>query len=181
MSTIIYKREKLVDSSFNLTELFEKLGDDSKWIKELPKLQNNQIALHLAILHEPYLNLILKGMKTVETRFSIHRQAPYEQIARDDIILLKETSGPIVGFCRVSDCWFYKLNQNTWDLIKNDFFKEILVKDMQFWDEKKNSSYASLIRVCDVHSLKSPVDIHKRDRRGWVILTRRDYNTKLDV
>ena len=184
MSSIIFKQElniKKIDSVSFLKSLSQELKDDPNWFNDLEQLQNNKIALHLAILHEPYLDLILKGKKTIETRFSIHRQAPYEQISRDDIILLKKTSGPIVGLCRVSDCWFYKLNKDTLYQIKNEFFKEILVKDEQFWEEKKHSSYASLIRVRDAFSLNYPLEFPKRDRRGWVILMPRNYNTKLNV
>jgi len=185
MHPIIFSREhhenNINDSDFFIEDLFKELEDDPHWISDLEKLQKNRIALHLAILHEPYLELILEGKKTIETRFSIHRQAPFEQIKKNDIILLKKTSGPVVGLCRVSDAWFYELNQNSWDIIKNEFFKEILVKDPRFWEDKKNSSYASLIRVRDVHQLKSPLDFPKRDRRGWVVLIPRNYNTKLNV
>jgi ASC-1-like (ASCH) protein len=185
MHSIIFGREHdentLKDSDFFIEDLSKELEDDPHWISDLEKLQKNCIALHLAILHEPYLDLILEGKKTIETRFSIHCQAPFEQITKNDVILLKETSGPVVGLCRVSDAWFYKLNQNSWDIIKNEFFKEILVKDQRFWEAKKNSSYASLIRVRDVHRLKCPLDFPKRDRRGWVVLIPRDYNTKLNV
>jgi ASC-1-like (ASCH) protein len=176
-----HHEKKLKDSDFFIEDLSKELEDDPLWISDLENLQKNRIALHLAILHEPYLELILEGKKTIETRFSIHRQAPFEQITKNDVILLKETSGPVVGFCRVSDAWFYVLNQNSWDIIKNEFFKEILVKDQRFWEDKKNSSYASLIRIRDVHRLKYPLDFPKRDRRGWVVLIPRDYNTKLNI
>jgi ASC-1-like (ASCH) protein len=185
MHSIIFNRaneeNNLQDSGFFIEDLSKELEDDPYWVSDLEKLQKNRIALHLAILHEPYLDLILEGKKTIETRFSIHRQAPFEQISKNDIILLKKTSGPVVGLCRVSNAWFYELNQNSWDIIKNDFFKEILVKDEQFWEDKKNSCYASLIRVRDVSRLKKHLNFPKRDRRGWVVLIPRDYNTKLDI
>lgn len=185
MRSIIFNRElntkNNMSSEFFIEDLSKELENDPHWITDFEKLQKKRIALHLAVLHEPYLDLILEGKKTIETRFSIHRQAPFEQITKNDIILLKKTSGPVVGLCRVSDAWFYELNQNSWDIIKNEFFKEILVKDQRFWEDKKNSSFASLIRVRDVHRLKQPLDFPKRDRRGWVVLIRRDYNTKLNV
>ncbi len=159
-----------------LDDLSENLEDDPYWEEDLTRLLKSRVALHLAILHEPYLGLILEGKKTIETRLSVCRQAPYKQIAEDDVILLKKTSGPIVGLCRVSHAWFYELDQNTWRVIKDDYFKEILVKDQRFWERKKDASFASLIRVRDAHSLDSPVRISKRDRRAWVVLIRRNRN-----
>jgi hypothetical protein len=184
MSSIIFKREvyrKKIDSSGFLLSLFKELENNVIWNNDIENIENNRITLHLAILHEPYLDLILKGEKTIETRFSVHRQAPYEQISQNDIILLKEMSGPVVGLCRVSDCWFYELNQDTWSQIKNEFFKEILIKDKQFWEDKKNSSFASLIRIRDAYQFKTPIEFPKRDRRGWVILMPRNSNMKLNV
>jgi ASC-1-like (ASCH) protein len=162
-----------------LIELSSRLENDPYWQSDLFKLQNTRISLHLAIVREPYLSLVLEGQKTIETRFSIHRQAPYEQIDKEDIILLKQPSGPIIGLCQVSDAWFYKLNQNSWHIIKNDFFKEILIQDQQFWDDREDASYATLIRVQHVLPLIPPINCPKRDRRGWVVLMPRNYNTKL--
>jgi len=64
--------------------------------------------IHLAVLVEPYLSLILDGKKTIESRFSINRHAPFEQVQRGDVLILKRSSGPIEGLCTVSDAWFYR-------------------------------------------------------------------------
>src|ERR1700686_1163065 len=66
--------------------------------------------IHLAVLVEPYLSLILDGKKTIESRFSTNRHAPFEQVQRGDVLILKRSSGPVEGLCTVSDAWFYQLN-----------------------------------------------------------------------
>src|SRR5882757_5711201 len=58
--------------------------------------------IHLAVFVEPYLSFVLEGKKTVESRFSVNRHAPYEQVRSGDLIVLKKSSGPICGVCRVS-------------------------------------------------------------------------------
>lgn len=169
------------DLDLTLNQLFSRLEGDPMWQSSVFKLQNARIALHLAIVREPYLRYILDGKKTIETRFSIHCQAPYNQIDKEDVILLKQPAGPIVGLCQVSDAWFYKLNIHSWHIIKNDFLKEILVEDQQFWDDRKDASYATLIRIQHVRPIIPTISYNKRDRRGWVVMSSRDYNTRLEV
>lgn len=43
---------------------------------------------HLGVFAEPYLALMINGMKTIESRFSKNRTAPYERIAKDDIVFV---------------------------------------------------------------------------------------------
>lgn len=43
--------------------------------------------IHLAILTEPYLEWILSGKKTVESRFSIHRVPPFGVVSPGDAFL----------------------------------------------------------------------------------------------
>jgi ASC-1-like (ASCH) protein len=63
--------------------------------KELTGLGSN--SLHLAILNEPYLEYILQGKKTIESRFSLTRVPPYKQVSKGDIVFLKQYGDPIVG------------------------------------------------------------------------------------
>ena len=37
----------------------------------------NAGAIHLAVVNEPHFRFILQGKKTIESRFSMHRAAPY--------------------------------------------------------------------------------------------------------
>ena len=45
--------------------------------KELNEIKNTQ--LHLGIFTEPYLTYMLDGKKTIESRFSKNKIAPYNQ------------------------------------------------------------------------------------------------------
>jgi ASC-1-like (ASCH) protein len=124
--------------------------------------------VHLAVLVEPYLSLILEGKKTVESRFSQSRQPPYERVAADDILILKRSSGPIQGICRVTDVWFYELDPNTWFEIER-FAQALCMDESPFWENKRQASYATLMRVSSVVSIPF-LNIAKLDPRGWVTL-----------
>jgi hypothetical protein len=151
------------------------LENDSYWRKH-PGLftvrENTSPAIHLAIFVEPYLRLILEGQKTVESRFASRRFAPYEQAAEGDVILLKRSGGPVVGICTVAEAWFYRLDHSSWELITKRFAKAICPAGPEFWEERRNAAYASLLRVEHVRHLE-PIPFPKRDRRGWAVVTPR--------
>ena len=126
-------------------------------------------SIHIAIFIQPYLQYILEGQKTIESRFSINRCAPYKMVDKGDIILLKKSGGPIFGVCRVDKVWFYKLTSNLLRLIKTEFGDAMCINDSKFWESKKKSKYATLIQINNVQ-IVDPVYIQKRDRRGWVTI-----------
>ena len=125
---------------------------------------------HLAVMSEPYLGWILDGTKRVESRFSRYRIAPYEQVAREDVLLFKRVSGPIVGVGRVAKCQFLEVDRTAIRRLRNDFSERLRASDPAFWRCRSSARYVSLIWVTDVYPL-SPVRCSKKDRRPWVVLS----------
>ena len=126
-------------------------------------------SIHLAVFIEPYLKFILKGEKTIESRFSSRLQPPYKRIHKGDIVLLKKSSSYVYGICRASDVWFYELEPKTWKDIKSKFSKAICPATSDFWAQRDHALFATLIRIRDVLKL-NPISCRKKDRRGWVVL-----------
>jgi hypothetical protein len=133
--------------------------------------QTPPTSLHLAVLIEPYLTYILEGRKTVESRFNVHPRPPYRRVHTEDLLLLKQASGPIVGVCRAGAVWNYQLDPDSWGEIKRHFAAALCAQD-SFWDERARAAYATLIRIENVQPMPA-LAIPKRDRRGWVIVADR--------
>lgn len=131
----------------------------------------NDVALHLAVFVQPYLSFILDGTKTVESRFSVHSIAPYGRITEGDVILLKASGKPIVGWCRAGTVWDYVLDPSSWTEIQGRFSTSLRVQD-GFWESRQTAQFATLIKVENVTGT-APTPIDKRDRRGWVVLAHR--------
>lgn len=127
------------------------------------------VGLHLAIFVEPYLQLILEGKKTIESRFGAHRRAPFRQVASGDVVLLKRSGGPIVGICYIADVWFYNLDPSSWSNLRSEFTDALCAQDPEFWKAREEASFATLMQLSTVTPLE-PVTISKTDRRGWVVL-----------
>lgn len=164
-------------------ELQAELQGDSFWesyLKPLGENDSTPFSLHLGIFVEPYLQFILEGKKTIESRFSTRRFAPYNQVNKGDVILLKRSSGPIVGLCQVTHCWFYQLDPDSWKTIKHDFAQAICAQDPEFWEQRQAATYATLMRVRDVREV-NPIRFVKRDRRGWVVLKKQNEQLSFDL
>ena len=153
-------------------QLLPAVRHDQFWreaIEQFAASVKSRNSVHLAIFVEPYLQYVLDGKKTIESRFSTRRFAPYGQVDQGDIILLKKASGPIVGLCQVSSAWFYQLVKESLDKIKRDYAVELCAQDPEFWKEREGASFATLIRISNVLQIE-PFAVSKRDRRGWVVL-----------
>jgi hypothetical protein len=129
---------------------------------------DDQIGIHLAIVLEPYLAFILDGTKTVESRFSRNGCAPFGRVSVGDVVLLKRSSGPVVGLCTVSDVWDYRLAPGSLVEIKERFGPAICPQG-RFWEERRDAAFATLMRVDGSRPLPN-LTVPKKDRRGWVVL-----------
>lgn len=125
--------------------------------------------LHLAVFVEPYLRYVLKGKKTVESRFSVNRCSPYGQVSPRDIIILKKSGGPVCGVCYVREVWFYQIEENSLHEIKSKFDRALCISNTTFWDQRRRARYATLMLIGGIREVKS-IDVAKRDRRGWVVI-----------
>lgn len=136
----------------------------------LPKEKWEQMKekqFHLGIFTEPYLSYMLEGKKTIESRFSKNRIAPYQQISKDDIVFIKKSGGDVVGYFTIKKIEFYDLERIPIAQIKKRYQKELCVSD-SFWKLKAHSHYATLIFI-DELSLLKPFSIHKKGMQTWLV------------
>jgi hypothetical protein len=151
-----------VDLLARLSELCEETPFASAFKAE------STTGIHLAVFVEPYLDLLMRGKKTIESRFGVNRHAPFEQVQRGDLLVVKKSSGPVCGMCRVTDVWFYRLDPATWSEI--ELHAQALCMDgSDFWQKKKAASFATLMQIENVCRLPE-FAIDKEDPRGWVVI-----------
>ena len=156
------KRQHLIGN------LRQRLKRDPFWAEKLAANRTESFSLHLAVLREPYLQFILEGKKTIETRFAKRQCPPFECVSKGDVIMLKRTPGDVVGVCIVEAAWFYRLDPKTLAFIKSKFGKAICSADPSFWEERKKASVATLMLIDQITPVE-PFKVEKRDRRGWVV------------
>lgn len=155
-----------------LSDVARLLRTDPEWSEHARALTERETpghSVHLAVFVQPFLDLVLSGKKTVESRFSVVRFPPYGQVARGDLVLLKESGGPVVGVCEVGAAWFYRLDVESWRTIRREFARAICAENPEFWRARERAEFATLMYVTRAKRLP-PVRWPKRDRRGWVIV-----------
>jgi len=124
---------------------------------------------HLVILKKRYVEAIVDGRKTIESRFTKSRREPFGRIVAGDKLFFKVSSGVVcaVGFVeRVAE--FRDLTRGKIAGLKKRYNRTICGAD-EYWDEKKDSRYGVLVWIRDVRVMGA-VNIDKKDWRAWVIL-----------
>ncbi|MFC1721392.1 hypothetical protein ACFL0Z_00575 [Patescibacteria group bacterium] len=125
---------------------------------------------HLAVFSKGGIELILSGHKTIESRFSKFKFAPYKKVKSGDIVFMKESGGKVKGKFKVGKVVFLEdLNKQKLQNIKDRYSDRLQVPE-SFWKRKQQAKYATLIFVKEAESLANPLVLEKHDRRSWVVL-----------
>jgi hypothetical protein len=147
------------------------VADNGVWgdLLGAPGAKLPSCGIHLAVFVEPFLGYVLDGSKTVESRFSVNRCAPFGRVSQSDVVLLKRAGGPVVGIAQVRAVWSYHLDKSSLRLIRKRFAEALHAQDPGFWEQRREATYATLMSIEHVLGLK-PLEWKKRDRRGWVVI-----------
>jgi ASC-1-like (ASCH) protein len=135
---------------------------------------------HLVILKKPYIDAILEGRKTVESRFYQTRQFWLSRVAPGDKLFLKSSSGPVTATASVASVkYFDNLTAPRLAELKKQYNLHILGDD-QYWLDKMNSRFGILVWLKDVKPI-APRFIKKADWRAWVVLTKNESFGLVDI
>lgn len=128
---------------------------------------------HLVILRQEYLEAVLEGRKTIESRFTATRRAYWRRVLYGDRLFLKQSSGPVCATAKIVKVRYYQsLTPKQIEQIKNRYNRRILGTD-EYWQGKSNCRYGVLVWLGQVKRIR-PIQIDKRDWRAWVVLTEQE-------
>jgi hypothetical protein len=123
---------------------------------------------HLAVIVEPYLSMLMNGQKTIESRFCRRKWVPYGMVQTGDTLILKRSSGPVVGLCKVAEVFYFDLSDISLNAVREQFGKAIAAPQA-FWNYQREAQFVSLFRVSQVTALPE-IYCRKGDRRAWVVM-----------
>ncbi len=99
------------------------------------------MTIHLAVVHKIFLNAMINGKKTIETRFTKVRCAPFDRVNVGDKVLLKESGKPIAFEYTVDKVEYY-INENDglFDKLKeySNQIQSNLIEN--FWEDRKDKN-----------------------------------------
>lgn len=131
------------------------------------------MASHLIILRNPYLDAVLRGKKTVESRFGKNKGAAFRQVRAGDVLFLKLSSGPVCGTAKVTKVeHFEDLTAQKMAELKRMYNEQIMAME-DYWQSDERCRYGAVIWLANVRRIE-PVWINKRDWRAWVVLSEKE-------
>lgn len=121
---------------------------------------------HLAIMSKGYIEKICAGTKTIESRFSINRIAPFHKASAGELVYMKESGKDITAVFEVEKVLYFEhLTPEKVEEIKKEY-GAFIQAEPSFWEEKKTSRYATLLFIKRPRKI-SPIKIYKRDKAAF--------------
>jgi ASC-1-like (ASCH) protein len=131
---------------------------------------------HVAVFNNEAIQAIFKGKKSVESRFSQKKIAPFGTVKVGDTIYIKPPGKEIMGQFKVKKVIsFDGIEEEDWQLIKQKFGKKISLgskaADEKFYSSHKDAKFGTLIFIGNIEQfIASPIRLQKSDLRGWMVL-----------
>ena len=123
---------------------------------------------HIAILRQPFFDMVLSGEKTIESRWAMHKVAPYGKIKSGDKILLKETGKDVTAVAVARRVEFFELTPSLVDEIRVQYGKEIGTDKFEDWQATRQKKYCTLIWLKNVRKVE-PIKVKRSNGAGWII------------
>lgn len=125
---------------------------------------------HVAVLKPEYIQRVLDGRKTIESRLSRVRVAPFARVATGDLIYLKSSGGPIRARAAAGRVWhFDNLCPRRIDLLERRFARRVQAPP-EYWRSQRHAKYACFIELLDVTPLHDAPSVPRLFGAGWIIL-----------
>ncbi|MFI4859316.1 MAG: hypothetical protein ACIAXF_01405 [Phycisphaerales bacterium JB063] len=126
--------------------------------------------LHVAILKPNYIRDILAGEKTIESRLTKTNQPPHGQVTAGERLYLKASGGPFMAMAIASEVMSWAdLTPAQYSRIEQQY-RPAIGGDDAYWQMKRESRYATLIRLADVE----PIDVGPKYKiaymKAWYVL-----------
>ncbi|MDE0401286.1 MAG: hypothetical protein OXL96_26105 [Candidatus Poribacteria bacterium] len=131
---------------------------------------------HLAILTSGWSERILDGSKTIESRFTKVRCAPFKKVHEGDGVYLKESGGLVKGMFTVAKVETFEnlTDAQICDLFYKEYREQIfsdVSASMQRPPEKwLTAKHATLVHVSDPITFEKPFPYQQKGRSAWLVL-----------
>lgn len=97
--------------------------------------------------------MVLSGEKTIESRWSMNKVAPFGKVNIGDEILLKQTGKDVTATAIVKDVKYYELTPKIVEEIRLCYGKQIGIDKFEDWESTLHKKYCTLIWLSDVKKM----------------------------
>lgn len=113
--------------------------------------------------------MLLTGEKTIESRFSYNKCAPYEKVCAGDELLIKQTGKDVTMIAEVEKVEYFNLTPALVDEIRVAYGKQIGTDKIEDWQTTMNKKYCTLVWVTNLKEVE-PIKVQRSCGAGWIIL-----------
>lgn len=125
---------------------------------------------HLAILKKKWLEKIISGEKTIESRWYKQKRTPYQKIAKGDMLYFKETGKPVTAKATAQEVLFFDmLTEEKIRNILENYGKEINIT-VDAVSRLLDKKYCTLVVLENVQKIQ-PFQINKKGygiQAAWI-------------
>lgn len=131
---------------------------------------NREPNVHVVIVRGDYVDLIEQGLKTIESRLSIHRSIPFSRVRSGDLLLIKQHSGPYRLCVTVGEVWSFELLTRAGLRHLRETFGSRIAAGASYWRYKRRSRFATLVELVEPRAVSHGPVLGGLARSGWVTL-----------
>ena len=125
----------------------------------------------MAIVSASYARAILDGRKTIESRFSRDRRAPWGRVRRGDRVWVKVSGGPVVADCTVRRViQFADLTADQLADARRQW-GALVVAPAAYWNQRRHKRFGVLIWLGKPRPPRQAPRIDRQYGAGWITLT----------
>ena len=126
--------------------------------------------IHVAIMMRPYLQMILEGRKTIESRLTVRPLVPYSAIKPGERIFFKQSAGPFMATAIAEEVHFFDQLTPAKVAELRKRFNDQVCGDAQFWEWKRDSKYATFTRLTKVQPISVGPKMEPSRGPAWFVL-----------
>lgn len=130
---------------------------------------------HLVILHKPYLDLILAGTKTVESRLSRRRHPAASRLQQGDRLFLKQAGGDVLALAVAGTITeFRDIPSGGVQRLAEEWWPRVVGggPDDPYWVSKAAARFALFVELRNVERCRIPPSVFSRRlpwASGWIV------------
>ncbi|MCA9294734.1 MAG: ASCH domain-containing protein [Phycisphaerales bacterium] len=125
---------------------------------------------HVAVLKRRYIDLLLEGRKTMESRLSVTRREPFGIVVPGDAIYFKESGGPYRARAVVADVELVDgLTPRAVSALRRRVNSQVL-GDPAYWQSKRTAKYATLLTFIELEVCSRGPALPVLAGRAWVCM-----------
>lgn len=135
------------------------------------------MSIHVAILLPRYIDMILRGSKTVESRLTRRPIPPYRVVHSGDVIYFKASGGGYRALATAGPVHCLELGgPGDVDRLARRF-SDTVCADEAYWDMKRESRFATFIELHDVRPTDTGPRLAPSRGPAWFVLQSRALDT----